>query len=182
MADSTPLSLANRIKADPTSAPGPGAAALAEVPLRFLPGSAAPPAPQSQPPTVPPEHLATVIAQRSASGPGMTELSLAPEELGRLRIQLTPEGDRIRIVLSAELPETLDLLRRSVTEFTEDLRRMGFASASFDFAGWDGRQGTASPPFVVDPEADSGAGPKAAEAPLVLHLAAPRSAGLDLRL
>ncbi len=162
---------------EPVGTTGSGGPVPAEIPLRLMPGGTAAPAAPLSPAPIAPENLGTVIAQRANSGGGMTEISLAPEDLGRLRMQLTPEGERIRIVLSAELPETLDLLRRSVTEFTEDLRRMGFASASFDFAGWGGQP--ADPPPRTEHIAG---GLTAADEPLVLHIASPRRAGLDLRL
>ena len=92
---------------------------------------------------VPMPALIQHIRQHAALGkPTASELSLAPEELGKLRILMTPDGDKLRIVIQAERPETLELIRRNSESFTADLRQSGFAGTSFSFGGW----GDQSPP------------------------------------
>jgi hypothetical protein len=134
------------------------------------------------PTPLPVADLAAVIGQIGRAGPDITELSLAPEELGRLRLQLIPEGDRIQVILSAERPETLDLLRRNIDQLAEDLRQMGFSSSAFGFAGWSGGQDRGD-----EARRFSATGSDTAPPP-VTQITAPSSprpgstAGLDLRL
>jgi len=146
-----------------------------------MPGSAphSPPQPLQMP--VPAAELAAVIGRIGQNGPEITEISLSPEELGRLRLQLIPEGDRIQVILSAERPETLDLLRRNIEQLAADLRQMGFSSSAFGFAGWTGGQDRAR----AVPDLPLEAGDAAPLSPPVARgQVAPRGAetALDLRL
>lgn len=90
-----------------------------------------------------PQHIKT---QLSADKPSTIELTLSPEELGKLRLVMTPDGDKLRIVIQAERPETIDLLRRNTESFAADLRQSGFAGTSFSFAGWGDSPQSAPPP------------------------------------
>ncbi len=74
----------------------------------------------------------TVVGKRTSF-----ELALSPEELGKIRLFLQPEGDKLRIVIQAERPETMELLRRNTEGFSTELRQAGFSSTSFSFGGWD---------------------------------------------
>jgi hypothetical protein len=80
-----------------------------------------------------PHHIRTLAA---ADKPQSLELSLTPEELGKLRILFTPDGDKIRVVIQAERPETLELLRRNADNLSADLRQSGYSGTSFSFASW----------------------------------------------
>lgn len=131
---------------------------------------------------VPIHDLPRVIGSQGASPSGVTELSLAPEELGRLRMQMAPDGDSIRIVLSAERPETLDLLRRNVEQLAADLRQMGFASSSFSFSGWGGRPPVAPPAAPAEGPATSDAAVNLAASTVHPTPASALPQGLDLRL
>ncbi|MHA6346772.1 flagellar hook-length control protein FliK [Roseivivax sp. CAU 1761] len=101
---------------------GPGAPAAATAP-----GPAAP---------LPPawRQVTEVIARRRE---GTTELRLAPEELGRLQLRLTPGEAGLAVTISAERPETLDMLRRHIGELARDLTEAGFGGLSFAFSGGD---------------------------------------------
>lgn len=63
---------------------------------------------------------------------GVTEIALAPEELGRLHLVLTGQ-DRPHLVLWAERPETLDMLRRNVDLLTAELQEAGVEAGLLDF-------------------------------------------------
>ena len=81
--------------------------------------------------------LAEQIKEHSKPGqPTSLELSLSPEELGKVRLLMTPEGDKVRIVIQAERPETLELLRRNTESLASELRQYGYASTSFNFGDW----------------------------------------------
>lgn len=76
-------------------------------------------------------------AARVADGP--VELTLAPEELGRVRLTLHTSEAGITVAIHAERPETLDLMRRNIDLLARDFRDQGYASIAFDF-GNDSRQ------------------------------------------
>lgn len=68
----------------------------------------------------------------SKPGSGRVEIALNPEELGKVSIILTGREDGFHLVLSAERPETLDLMRRHIGILTAELQDMGFGDLSFD--------------------------------------------------
>ena len=68
--------------------------------------------------------------------PSSVEMTLSPEELGKVRLLMTPDNDQLRVVIQAERPETLELLRRNLESFTTDLRQSGYTTTSFSFGSW----------------------------------------------
>lgn len=141
-----------------------------------VPGPVAPTAPATQ-------QIAAALSQ--SNGP-VTELRLSPEELGSVRIEVRTEGDRVTIMVAAERPETLDLLRRSVDRLGDDLRDAGFAQLDLSFGRWPGPgdDGRGDQPGPADPDSDAGgtvpsvAGPAAALA----AAARPGAGNLYLRI
>jgi hypothetical protein len=86
---------------------------------------------------IPYQAIPAKLAEMSRNGQtGPVELSLAPEELGRVRMQILLDGDTVRIVLQAERAETAELLRRNGDALLSELRQSGFEDASFSFTGW----------------------------------------------
>lgn len=61
------------------------------------------------------------------------ELTLSPEELGRLRMSFQTEGSAMHVVLSFERPDTLDLMRRHIDQLAQDMRELGMSDVSFTF-------------------------------------------------
>ena len=113
------------------------------------------------------------------SGHSRSELIMEPAELGRLRFDIVTQGDRVQINLSAERPETLDLLRRHAEELRQEFRASGLDTGSLNFNQWGGQgQGRTQPDRAFDdtPADDTLFTPPAA-------LSAPRQpvsvAGLD---
>ena len=98
----------------------------------------------SAPPTAAPNIPSPVASSLSAqllplvqAGPsGPVELVLSPAELGALRFEIQQSGDTVQIVLSAERPETQDLLRRHGDQLLQDFKNAGFAGASLSFGHW----------------------------------------------
>lgn len=127
------------------------------------------------PPTPPPAaQIAEALVQTRN---GQVDVLLHPEELGRIRLVLTEDGEITRVQLSAERPETLELLRRHSQDLADELRQAGLHGASFSFG--DGAAGnppesarSASRAETTIPEP----GPEA------LHRIRLAGAGLDLRL
>jgi Flagellar hook-length control protein FliK len=64
---------------------------------------------------------------------GSVEVRLSPEELGRVRLSLSPGDMGLTIHVAAERPETLELIRRHIDLLAADLRREGYDGATFSF-------------------------------------------------
>jgi flagellar hook-length control protein FliK len=127
---------------------------------------------------------AKLVEMRQSGKLGPVELSLSPEELGRIRMQITPDGDTVRIVLQAERAETAELLRRNSDALLSELRQSGFEGASFSFEGWGaGGQSDRSERQSFEPGETSTLAPvpQPFQRP-TLPAGAALSAGLNLRL
>ena len=68
-----------------------------------------------------------------------TELTLTPEEMGKLRFEITTRDDQTTIRVFAERGETLDLLRRNADSLVNELRQMGLSHGSLSFGSWSQR-------------------------------------------
>ena len=79
-------------------------------------------------------HQAATALHRLHDGP--VELVLTPDDLGRLRFEMTMRGDQVTITLAAERPETLDLMRRNADHLLIELRNAGFSAASLSYGQW----------------------------------------------
>ncbi|WP_149587186.1 flagellar hook-length control protein FliK [Tabrizicola flagellatus] len=145
--------------------PDPGSLTAATTDAIAVSGVSAPssgPASQaaaSSPVFLPVPQVATQVAAvlRRTAG-GAAELSLAPIELGRVRLRIEPDArdpDRLLILINVERPETLELFRRHAAELAEAIRSAGYAGSSIDFgqqgqgnrreAGRDDRPSLAAP-------------------------------------
>ncbi len=89
-------------------------------------------------------HVAAQIIDVLPSRAGRpVEVSLNPEELGRVRMTVITGDSGVILSIIAERPETLDLLRRHIDQLATDLRRLGYESPGFEFSGSDsGQRGT----------------------------------------
>lgn len=90
-----------------------------------------------------PDDVARQLAGALPSAPDQPiELTLAPEELGRVRMILSVADEGVRLVVQAERPETAELMRRHADQLTRDFRDMGYAqiNLSFETAGHPHRQ------------------------------------------
>ncbi len=67
------------------------------------------------------------------------ELTLSPEELGRVRMTLSTQDGVLSLSIQADRPETIDLMRRHIDQLAQDFRDLGFTDLSFSF----GRDDTA---------------------------------------
>lgn len=97
---------------------------------------------------------------------GTLEVTLRPEELGRLSLTFNGDGSTLSVSLSADRPETLDLLKRNLTLLERDLRDLGYGALDFTFEGGDRHEGKpdtradlralAGPSAVMETEPDMG--------------------------
>jgi len=125
-------------------------------------------------------HAASQIAQVLANtNAKTTEISLNPEELGRVRLSMTAGDGAITLTIAAERPETSDLLRRHIDTLAQEFRDLGYDSLSFSFgASTDGDlgDGDGSP---EDSTTEQFAEMDVAATPT---LGSGQTSGLDLRL
>lgn len=116
-----------------------------------------------------------------AAAQGMAELALSPPELGSVRMVFATTEAGLSVLVTADRPETQDLLRRNADLLLRDLRDAGHAAVTLDFTG--GSDGRRTPP---DAPGTSHAGLDAAPAapPPLSYPPAPtlRNGRLDLRM
>jgi len=131
-------------------------------------------------------QVAGALARRAD---GATELTLAPEELGRVRVTLQADehcADRVVVLLSFDRPETMDLFRRHADQLAAALQAAGYSEASISFAQGGGSEGDGSErmPRMAAEHQDNPAGPPAKPEPSPEPSLLARAGGtsLDLRL
>ncbi|MCU0906955.1 MAG: flagellar hook-length control protein FliK [Rhodobacteraceae bacterium] len=121
----------------------------------------------------------------SALPDGAVEISLRPEELGRVRMVLAPDGSGMTVTLMAERPETLDQMRRAIDTLAADLRDLGYQGLNFRFdrSGHPGgRQGRPTPEGQGMPDVAPVAAAERAAAGMAASLQVRSAARLDIRL
>jgi flagellar hook-length control protein FliK len=122
--------------------------------------------------------VATQIAMAISNANGnATEISLNPEELGRVRISLTAVDGAITLNVSAERPETQDLMRRHIDQLSQQFRDLGYGTISFSFGKEKGDQQGHVMPEVEAVETELQETQAVGGAPR-----AQTSSGLDLRI
>jgi flagellar hook-length control protein FliK len=131
-----------------------------------------------------PRHvLAQVIDGIRHGRDGRVEVSLSPEELGRLRLTLHGSADGMHVTIQADRPETQDLLRRHIAQLQQDIRALGYSDVSFDFGTRQERPQLPTAAWTVPGTADTEVETVTATAPVTsaaVRMASGR--GLDLRL
>lgn len=89
-------------------------------------------------------HVATQVAQVAQSAPSTpVGLALNPEELGRIQLTFVTENGALSVAITAERPETLDLMRRHIDALAQELRSIGYREVNFGFSS-DGKNADAS--------------------------------------
>jgi len=81
------------------------------------------------------QQLAAAVAQGATE---TTQISLNPEELGRVRITLTTAEGGLLVSILAERPETADLMRRNIDALMKEFSDLGYDNPTFSFDGQDG--------------------------------------------
>ena len=112
------------------------------------------------------------------------EIALNPEELGRVRMVLTSAETGVSVSITAERPETLDMMRRHIELLTEEFRKLGYEDIGFEFAGGDapgifGKDGTES---QSESNSEMNNYRESPEPGPVTMVRTTQSRGLDLRL
>lgn len=93
----------------------------------------------SQPQTRPPDVAQTIIRQLTAHAHTLSdrpvEITLNPEELGRVRMVLSGSEGQMVVHIQVEKTETGDLMRRHLNMLAEDFQSLGYSDVSFSFSG-----------------------------------------------
>ena len=126
-------------------------------------------------------HVAAQLVEAARILPDRpVELTLNPDELGKVRMTLSANEGAISVSLLAERAETADLLRRHIETLSEEFRALGYSDISFSFGG-DGSHGDAERQRPSDTLSDSVAIPGedvAENAPMIVDL----DGRVDIRL
>jgi hypothetical protein len=93
-------------------------------------------------PSVAPQISARVVEAVPAATEGPVEIVLDPEELGKLRMQITRSETGWTLHVNIERPETLDFMRRHIETLQKDLVSVGYESLNLQLGG--GQNGGAS--------------------------------------
>ncbi len=87
---------------------------------------------------------------------GTVELSLSPDDLGRVHLSMRHGAEGLSVQISADRSDTMDLIRRHIADLGRDFRDLGHADVAFSFADRQpGRQPqpqTTADPSRPDPE------------------------------
>lgn len=148
-------------------------------------GATHPMAPAQKHTTMPLNDLGARVSEQMAQSArnlpgGPVEITLNPEELGRVRMHLTAVDGALTLVVAAEKPETLELMRRNIDQLAQEYRDMGYDALDFSF-GQDsgGRDQQAEPPPHGQKVGDEYPDLQATRNPPMLRTAA---TGIDIRI
>jgi flagellar hook-length control protein FliK len=82
-----------------------------------------------------PQGLVSQMAETITRFPDRpVDISLSPEELGRVRMTLTTTDNTLTLSLVVDRAETLDLMRRNIHQLAQDFRDLGYENLNFSFA------------------------------------------------
>ena len=122
------------------------------------------------------QHIAEqIVVSVAKDDSATTEISLDPEELGRVRLHMTVTDQTVQIVIAAERPETSDLMRRHLDVLQQEFRSLGFQSVDLGFADDGGRNSPKEAPKPTHIAVEI----PTEDAPPQLQLV---SSGVDIRL
>lgn len=86
-----------------------------------------------------PGEIGRQMAEAVAGFPDRpVEITLSPEELGRVRMVIATSDGTLTLQVVADRPDTLDLMRRHADQLAQDFRDMGFDKLEFRFGGQGG--------------------------------------------
>ncbi len=128
-----------------------------------------------------PPHIARQLAEVVQQQPNRpVEITLKSQELGAVRLSVQQAESGIIVSLTAERPETLDLMRRHIDQLGQDFQAMGYTNIAFSFEGSDpgSSDDTDQSASANAPEQDTQSTVPAA----TIHLASDTGSGVDLRL
>ncbi len=137
-----------------------------------------------------PNQAMTHLAQFIAKGEdGISHVTLSPEELGKVRFQISHGDAGLTVSIIAERPETLDIMRKHIQQLQQDLAENGFEHAQFEFTSNDGSDPSSASSDQSEngsKQADTGMGATDSEnsSASIPQATAPKmpDSGLDIRI
>ncbi|MFW5642213.1 MAG: flagellar hook-length control protein FliK [Roseicyclus sp.] len=102
--------------------------------------------------------LASLPRPVSDLGTGALEVALDPPELGRVRLSLVEVAGAMTLSITAERPETADLMRRHLDLLAQEFTRAGLDAPSVRIGGEGGGAGGHDNRGENDPGARAAAG------------------------
>ena len=128
------------------------------------------------------QQIASGTAQVQADPGGPVDIALDPPELGRVRLSLVEVNGTMTLSITAERPETADLMRRNLALLAEEFSRQGLDAPSVDISGGGqgGRRHQTDDPAPAGGRHDPQPLGQIAPSPAVARPIAAN--GLDLRL
>ncbi|MFV2051308.1 flagellar hook-length control protein FliK [Aliiroseovarius sp. YM-037] len=90
-----------------------------------------------QRPTIPQAVLQQLANASNMHAGQPVELTLSPEELGRVRLSLHTSDGGITVSILTERPETGDLLRRNIDLLAQEFGEIGYSEVTFQFGQRD---------------------------------------------
>lgn len=132
--------------------------------------------PQGRPGLAEARHVSRQLAKHVTADQDRIEVTLTPEELGRVRLVMTP-GEVPTVSVYADNQQTLDLLRRNADVLMRELSDTGFGGASLSF-GEGGDQNRSDDPQISTRE--RGIEPTVGETPITPRAISDRR--LDIRI
>lgn len=89
-------------------------------------------------PDVPPDRAGQIGRQLATSLTDLSgrsvEVTLAPEELGRVTMTIASSDGGLTLTMVAERSETLELMRRNIDQLAQEFRDLGFGTLNFAFS------------------------------------------------
>ena len=141
-----------------------------------------------KPPPIARHVTKQIVHAATALHDGPVEISLAPKELGHVRMTLhTQENGTMAVAIQAERPQALDLMRRNIDQLAADLRELGYDGLTFSFSE-NGHHGNENPAMMAPdaPEhlsAETNPAAITADAAMpVTRIALDITDGIDIRL
>jgi len=127
-------------------------------------------------------HIAQQLAEVARQMPDRpVELTLNPDELGRVRLTFTMSDSGIHVAVIAERGETMDLMRRHIETLAQEFRDMGYKDVNFDFSRNGQGNSDNTDPNPDDPDTQTQT-PTETQTLAPVQLSLEPSTGLDLRL
>lgn len=130
-----------------------------------------------------PRHLAAQFHDVLRAMPDKpVEISLHPEELGKVRMSVTAADSGVVLTVLAERNETLDLLKRHADQLSRELAQLGFGSIDLAFGQGEDARPNAEDHGAAHDQGSSDQNVDESEGALALHLGLDDTRALDVRL
>jgi flagellar hook-length control protein FliK len=133
-----------------------------------------------------PQHIARQIAEALQSMPNRpVQISLNPEELGRVRLALSTSEAGIVVNVLAERQETVELMRRHIASLESAFQDIGYSDIAFSFSGGEQTQTDAGDGDGSNPSKSTADGEEFDDPVTIapqINLTIGTQAGLDIRL